>query len=118
MTGHRVRPQSPLDGGHLQTAGGEQVPRRKGRFVPGRSGNSAGRPKGSPNRATVEAKQVCAELIDDPEYRSKLKKRLLAGTLPPVLECLIWHYAKGKPKDEANVQGSLVVRWQDGEAEA
>jgi hypothetical protein len=29
--------------------------------------------------------------VDDPEYRARLKARLLAGTLAPGLECLLWH---------------------------
>ena len=74
-----------------------------------------GRPKGQPNKATVEAKRACAELVDDPAYRVKLKKRLLAGLLPPALETMLWHYAKGKPKEQAEIEGTLVVRWNDDE---
>jgi len=44
--------------------------------------------------------------IDDPVYRERLKARLLAGRLPPALECLLWHYAKGKPKDDLQVTGN------------
>ena len=41
-----------------------------------------------------------------PVYRDRLKARLLAGRLPPALECLLWHYAKGKPKDDLQVTGN------------
>ncbi len=74
-----------------------------------------GRPKGLPNKATVEAKRACADLIDDPAYRARLKERLLAGELPPAVETMLWYFAKGKPKEQAEVEGTLIVRWQGDE---
>jgi hypothetical protein len=58
-----------------------------------------GRPKGVPNKATLEAKQACAEIVDDPIYRAKLLARARAGKLAPAMETLLWYYAKGKPKE-------------------
>jgi hypothetical protein len=60
-------------------------------------GGSPGRPKGLPNKATVEVKQFSTELVVNPEYRAMLQERLLAGTLPPILEAMLWHYAFGTP---------------------
>lgn len=37
--------------------------------------------------------------MDDPRYRAALKKRLIAGTLAPAVETMLWFYSKGKPKD-------------------
>ena len=62
-------------------------------------GGGPGRPKGVPNKATIEAKGACSELVDEPEYRANLKKRLIAGKLAPAVECMLWLYAKGKPKE-------------------
>ena len=82
-----------------------------------------GRPKGVPNKVTAEARAACAELVDDPVYRERLKARLLAGRLPPALECLLWHYAKGKPKDDLQVTGNergpleIIVRKPSGSQE-
>ena len=64
---------------------------------------TGGRLPGSLNKATVEVKQACAELVDDPGYRRRLGERLRAGELSPAVECMLWHYAKGKPKDESRV---------------
>jgi hypothetical protein len=58
-----------------------------------------GRPKGSKNKATVEAKAACSEIVDDPIYRQNLKKRAQEGRLQPGLEAMLWYYAKGKPKE-------------------
>lgn len=63
-----------------------------------------GRPKGKPNKATTEAKEVCSRLVDDPAYQKKLRTRLLAGKLAPAVECMLWHYAKHKPTEHIDVK--------------
>src|SRR5687767_4905891 len=67
-------------------------------FRPGQSGNPRGRTAGTLTRKTIEVRDICNRLVDDPEYRAALAKRLMAGTAGSV-EILIWHYAKGKPVD-------------------
>ena len=47
---------------------------------------TGGRLPGSLNKATVEAREACAELVDDPEYRRRLGERLRAGELSPAVE--------------------------------
>jgi len=68
-----------------------------------------GRKPGVPNKASQEAKEVCARMVDNPRYLERLEARLVAGKLPPAIEALIWHYAKGKPKDTLQVEGQLGV---------
>jgi hypothetical protein len=72
---------------------------------------TGGRRPGSLNKATIEVKQACAELVDDPAYRAKLKQRLLAGTLSPALESLLWYYAKGKPREDIGVEAKVEFTW-------
>lgn len=36
---------------------------------------TGGRRKGTPNKATAEAKTACAEIVDDPMYRASLVRR-------------------------------------------
>jgi len=80
---------------------------------------TGGRRLGSPNRATVEARAACAELVDDPDYRRSLARRLLLGKLSPALECMLWHYAKGKPKDDPPTHEpiTIVVGWRDSDGQ-
>ena len=76
-----------------------------------RGKKTGGRQPGSLNKATIEAKQACAELVDDPEYREKLKERLLAGKLPPAIEAMLWHYAHGRPKDMVESEVRHTYSW-------
>ena len=73
---------------------------------------TGGRRLGSLNKATIEVKAACAELVDDPEYRRRLGARLRAGTLSPALECMLWYYAKGKPKEAIESDQHLTISWQ------
>ena len=77
-----------------------------------RGRKTGGRLPGSLNKATVEAKEACAELVDDPEYRRDLAQRLRAGTLSPAVETMLWYYAKGKPKEEVQAAQNMVITWK------
>ena len=65
---------------------------------------TGGRQKGTPNKATREAKEFCSAIVDDPAYQRRLRKRALDGDLPPALEVMLWHYAKGVPKQTVAVE--------------
>lgn len=78
-----------------------------------------GRPKGVPNRATREIKDLSRRLLEDEDYQAALRRRLLRGNAGAV-EPLLYHYAYGKPREtqDVNVSGGLVFRWAgDGEHE-
>ena len=66
-------------------------------------GGSAGRPLGTPNKATREVRAFCQQLVADPEYRAGLQRRWREGSLPPALEQMIWAYAIGKPPQALQV---------------
>ena len=79
---------------------------------------TGGRQKGTPNKATAEAKEVCTRLVDDPAYLARLRQRLCAGTLSPAVECMLWYFAKGKPREELGVENSpIIIRWQSDEGD-
>ena len=65
-----------------------------------------GRPKGSLNQRTLEAKAIARGLLNDPIYRKNLEARLLAGEAG-AMEPLLWHYAFGKPKEHVEVNWNL-----------
>lgn len=51
-----------------------------------------------------------AEIVDQPEYRRNLLDRALKNELPPALEAMLWHYAKGRPDKPVHDQ-TLHIRW-------
>jgi hypothetical protein len=64
-----------------------------------------GRKPGIPNKATLEVRAICSELVSDLDYREKFKRRLHAGRLAPAVECMVWAYAFGKPKETLEIAG-------------
>lgn len=58
-----------------------------------------GRPPGALNRTSRQAREFAQMLVSSPAYRFSLIARIKAGTLPPAIETMIWHYAFGKPKE-------------------
>jgi len=69
-----------------------------------------GRPAGTPNCATREARTFCQCLVADPEYRANLERRWREGKLPPVLEQMIWAYAVGKPSGLRSHRSWTITR--------
>ena len=65
-------------------------------FVKGDS--RAGRPPGTPNKTSRDAREMAQKLVTDPEYVASLRTRLIAGKLG-ALESLLWHYAFGPPPE-------------------
>lgn len=71
-----------------------------------------GRKKGTPNKVTAEVREVCAQILGGADYQASLLERVKAGSLSPALECMLWHYAHGKPKDTLAIENAppmLVV---------
>lgn len=71
--------------------------------------------KGVPNKVTVEVKLAAAMMVDDPVYRQKLFQAMKDRTVAPMIEAMLWHYAKGKPKDTVAVDGNISICWLDRE---
>ncbi len=68
-------------------------------FVTGQPGRPGpGRPKGSPNKRTGEARELARKFATDPVYQQRLLQRLRAGKAGS-MEPVPWYYAYGKPKD-------------------
>lgn len=77
------------------------------RFRKGESGNPAGRPKGSKNKASGDVRDFCQELLERPAYQAKFLKAWDTRRLPPRLEEMVWHYAHGKPTQSFEVDADV-----------
>lgn len=60
-------------------------------------GHKGGRPKGALNKATLAARELAANVLDE-RYMARLKDRVYAGKAPH-METLLWHYLHGRPRD-------------------
>jgi len=69
---------------------------------------TGGRPKGGLNKATVEVREMAGKMLTDPDYQRNLQSRLNSGDAGP-MEVLLWHYWKGKPKEQVEHQGQIGV---------
>jgi hypothetical protein len=60
-----------------------------------------GRPKGSRNKVTQEARDFCRRLTKDKEYRRKLREDFKRRkNVPPNIEAMVWAYGHGKPVEQ------------------
>src|SRR2546425_10639788 len=71
-------------------------------FQPGHK-KVGGRTKGTPNKATVQARELARDLLG-PKYQERLRQRLLAGEAGS-METLLWQYAFGRPLTEVMANG-------------
>jgi hypothetical protein len=55
------------------------------------------------------ARLAALDMVEDPIYRRKLLADLRARTLRPAVECMLWFYAKGKPKEMIEHSGTLQL---------
>jgi len=67
---------------------------------------------GTPNKATLEIKEIARELVNGSDYRHKFEGRLTSGRLAPAMEQTLRAYAYGKPKDTTRliVHVSRMIR--------
>jgi hypothetical protein len=62
-----------------------------------------GRPKGHPNKTTVQMREMAQRLVSDPAYWRKLRTDFRKRKVHPQVETTILAYAYGKPVDRIEV---------------
>lgn len=67
-----------------------------------------GRPKGIPNKTTVEVRALAAKLFDR-KYWTAIRQRLLKGKVAPAVEVRLLAYAFGEPVKTVQVDGEVTV---------
>jgi hypothetical protein len=58
----------------------------------------AGRPRGTPNKTSRDARLLAQSLVSDAQYLENLRQRLIDGKAGD-LEKVLWHYAYGPPPE-------------------
>ncbi len=51
----------------------------------------------------LSVKSLAKGILTSPQYRESLVRRIIAGTLPPAVECKLFEYAYGKPVDKVEI---------------
>lgn len=59
--------------------------------------NGGKMPGAGKRRIKHEARRMAAMIVDSKGYRRSLMQRAHAGTLPPAVEVMLWHYRYGRP---------------------
>ena len=80
-------------------------------FKKGQSGNPNGRKKDSP--AVKQFKQFAKSLCKDPKFQAKIRAMAMKGNDKAMTHIL--HYGEGKPKDQVNVGGKVILCWDGDE---
>jgi hypothetical protein len=68
---------------------------------------TGGRLKGTPNRVTLEVRELAQQLLSRPTYLEALEHRLDTAQLAPAVENQLWQYAFGKPKETLEVDTTM-----------
>jgi hypothetical protein len=67
----------------------------------------SGRKRGTPNRKTVELRELMGCLVADIDYQARLKRAFTTRRLHPGTEQRIWDYALGRPMAQVEARLSM-----------
>jgi hypothetical protein len=95
-----------------KTIGGKTV-----RNTTGLRRGGPGRPKGVPNKATVEVKAWAQSVVEDPQVQATTLDLARRGKLDSSLFRELLHYAYGKPKESMSVDLGVLYLADTGGAE-
>ena len=63
----------------------------------------SGRKRGTPNRKTVELRELMTALTGDIDYQQRLRRAFISRRVHPTTEARIWEYTIGRPKEQIEV---------------
>jgi hypothetical protein len=72
----------------------------------------SGRRRGTPNRKTVELRQLMAALAGDVDYQEKFRRAWVKRRLHPSVEIKVWEYALGKPAERVQLSADVTMAEQ------
>ena len=70
---------------------------------------NSGRANGTPNRISVEVKQLVSQLVNDVGYQHQLRDDFRRRKVHPTIEALIWTYHLGRPRQTIDLTATVDV---------
>lgn len=64
---------------------------------------------GTPNRVSVEARTLAAQLVNDVAYQMKLRRDFKLRKVHPTIEALIWSYHLGRPQQSIDIAARVDI---------
>ena len=69
----------------------------------------SGRKKGTPNRKTLELRQLMGALAGDVDYQERLSSAFRRRRLHPSTEMRVWDYVVGKPAERVQLSADVTM---------
>jgi hypothetical protein len=69
----------------------------------------SGRKKGTPNRRTVEMRQLMSSLCHDVDYQYRLRADFRRRRVHPAVETLVWSHVIGKPTERVQLAAEVTM---------
>jgi len=69
----------------------------------------SGRKKGTPNRRTVQMRELMTSLCHDVGYQSRLRADFRRRRVHPAIESLVWAHTIGKPTERVQLSADVTM---------
>jgi hypothetical protein len=69
----------------------------------------SGRRRGSPNRRTVQMRELMSALCHDVAYQSRLRADFRQRRVHPAVETLVWSHVIGKPTERVQLSADVTM---------
>ena len=69
----------------------------------------SGRKKGTPNRRTVQMRELMTSLCHDVDYQYRLRADFRRRRVHPAIESLVWAHTVGKPTERVRLSADVTM---------
>jgi len=70
----------------------------------------SGRKKGTPNRRTVQLRELMTSLCHDVDYQYRLRADFRRRRVHPAIESLVWAHTVGKPTERVQISADVTMK--------
>jgi hypothetical protein len=70
----------------------------------------SGRRRGTPNRRTVQMRELMMSLCDDADYQYRLRADFRRRRVHPTIEALVWGHVIGRPAEKVQLSADVTMK--------